>query len=173
MLDDAVSQIVSSISHQVMQNSDTDIIPWPSTIFRSILFFSISRFVTTAFSQQRSCSWLLVNPVVLSELPGLQLLRLEPEGNFLLRALNTVGAVADVTTDILYELVSESRSRVMIGELWIIQWRSHREWYLERRLEGWSHQGCRGRSYMRCGLPRPWRRQGRCPCLCSCAKSVN
>jgi len=44
--------------------------------------------------------WLLVDPVELSRLPALDLLRLEPQSNFLLCALDAVGAVADVATDI-------------------------------------------------------------------------
>lgn len=37
-----------------------------------------------------------------SLLPGLDLLRLEPEGNLLLRVLNTVAAVAHVAADVLH-----------------------------------------------------------------------
>jgi len=45
--------------------------------------------------------WLLVDPVVLGELPGVELLWLEPETNLVLGAVDTVRAVADVATDIL------------------------------------------------------------------------
>lgn len=44
---------------------------------------------------------LLVEPGVLGELVGLELLRLEPEGDLLLGALDAVGAVADVAADVL------------------------------------------------------------------------
>jgi hypothetical protein len=47
---------------------------------------------------------LLVNPVEGSRLVGVQVLRLEPEGNLLLGVLDAVGAVADVTSDILHSL---------------------------------------------------------------------
>lgn len=43
---------------------------------------------------------LLVDPVELSGLVALDLLWLEPQSNLLLRALNRVGTVADVATDI-------------------------------------------------------------------------
>ena len=43
----------------------------------------------------------LVDPVVLSLLVALDLLALEPEGDLVLGGLDTVGAVADVATDIL------------------------------------------------------------------------
>jgi len=45
--------------------------------------------------------WLLVDPVVLGELPGVELLWLEPESNLLLGAIDAVGAVADVAADVL------------------------------------------------------------------------
>jgi hypothetical protein len=44
---------------------------------------------------------LLIDPVELSRLPGLDLLRLEPEGDLLLGAVDGVAAVADVAADIL------------------------------------------------------------------------
>jgi len=43
---------------------------------------------------------LLVNPVVLSALPALDLALLEPESNLLLAVLDAVGAVADVAADV-------------------------------------------------------------------------
>ena len=43
---------------------------------------------------------LLVNPVVLSGLPALDLAVLEPESNLLLAVLNGVGAVADVAANV-------------------------------------------------------------------------
>ena len=43
---------------------------------------------------------LLIDPVELSRLVGLNLLRLEPESNLLLSALNAIGAVADVAANI-------------------------------------------------------------------------
>jgi hypothetical protein len=43
---------------------------------------------------------LLVDPVEAVALPALDLIRLEPEGNLLLGALNAVGAVAAVATNI-------------------------------------------------------------------------
>lgn len=42
----------------------------------------------------------LVDPVVLGELPALDLTLLEPESDFLLGVLDAVGTVADVTADI-------------------------------------------------------------------------
>jgi hypothetical protein len=44
--------------------------------------------------------WLLIDPVILSRLPGLNLTLLEPESNFLLGVLDAVGTVADVASDI-------------------------------------------------------------------------
>jgi len=44
--------------------------------------------------------WLLVDPVELSRLPALDLLRLEPQSNFFLCALNAVRAVADIAADV-------------------------------------------------------------------------
>jgi hypothetical protein len=44
---------------------------------------------------------LLVNPVKLSWLPGLNLALVEPQLDFLLGTLDAVGAVADIATDIL------------------------------------------------------------------------
>lgn len=46
------------------------------------------------------CTLLLVNPVVLSGLPALDLAVLEPESNLLLAVLNGVGAVADVAANV-------------------------------------------------------------------------
>jgi len=43
---------------------------------------------------------LLVDPVKLCRLPAHKLLRLEPKGNLLLRALDGIGAVADVAADV-------------------------------------------------------------------------
>jgi hypothetical protein len=48
----------------------------------------------------KSTSWLFVDPVELRRLPGLNLTFLEPEGNLLLGALDTVGTVADISTNI-------------------------------------------------------------------------
>jgi hypothetical protein len=42
----------------------------------------------------------LIDPVVLGRLPALDLLRLEPESDLLLGTLDTVGAVADIATNI-------------------------------------------------------------------------
>jgi hypothetical protein len=42
----------------------------------------------------------LVNPVVLSALPALDLTLVEPEGNLLLAVLDAVGAVADVAANV-------------------------------------------------------------------------
>ena len=44
---------------------------------------------------------LLVDPVEVVLLPGLDLLRLEPESDLLLGVLDGVGTVADVATDVL------------------------------------------------------------------------
>ena len=46
---------------------------------------------------------LLVDPVVGGLLPGVELLRLEPESDLLLGRLDGVGAVADVAADVLLE----------------------------------------------------------------------
>jgi hypothetical protein len=43
----------------------------------------------------------LVDPVVLSRLPALDLLLVEPESDLFLGRLNTVRAVADVAADVL------------------------------------------------------------------------
>jgi hypothetical protein len=43
----------------------------------------------------------LVDPVVLSGLPALNLLLVEPEGNLLLRGVDGIGTMADVATDVL------------------------------------------------------------------------
>ena len=45
---------------------------------------------------------LLVHPVVLSRLPGLDLALLEPERDLLLGILDAVAAVADVAADVLF-----------------------------------------------------------------------
>merc|ERR1711977_619213 len=52
----------------------------------------------TTRSRMHLC--LLIDPIELSRLVRLNLLRIEPEGDLLLRALNTVRAVADVAADI-------------------------------------------------------------------------
>lgn len=44
---------------------------------------------------------LLIDPVVLSALPALDLTLFKPEGNFLLGVLDGVGTVADVASDYL------------------------------------------------------------------------
>lgn len=54
----------------------------------------------TANRARRNRLWLLVDPVELGRLPALDFLRLEPQSNLLLCALNTVGAVADIATDV-------------------------------------------------------------------------
>lgn len=43
----------------------------------------------------------LVDPLVLGLLPGLDLLWLEPQSNLLLGGLDGIGAVADVSADVL------------------------------------------------------------------------
>jgi hypothetical protein len=50
---------------------------------------------------------LLVDPVVLSTLPALDLTLLEPESNLLLGILDGVGTVADVASDYLSKLAPE------------------------------------------------------------------
>jgi hypothetical protein len=54
---------------------------------------------------------LLVDPVVLSLLPAVDLLLLEPQVNLLLGGLDSIGAVADIAADIL---VSRSVSTITI-----------------------------------------------------------
>jgi hypothetical protein len=49
----------------------------------------------------------LVNPVVLSALPALDLTLLEPEGNLLLAVLDAVGAVADVAANVEGEVTTD------------------------------------------------------------------
>ena len=44
--------------------------------------------------------WLLVDPVEVGRLPLLNLVGLEPESNLLLRTLDAVGAVADISTNV-------------------------------------------------------------------------
>lgn len=53
------------------------------------------------FRDSRTMHLLLVDPVVLSRLPALDLGLLEPESNLLLGGLDSVRAVADVAADIL------------------------------------------------------------------------
>jgi hypothetical protein len=53
---------------------------------------------------------LLVDPVVLSLLPAIELLLLEPQVNLLLRGLDTVGAMADVAANILQHDISQHNS---------------------------------------------------------------
>ena len=50
---------------------------------------------------------LLVDPVVLGELPGVELVLLEPEGNLLLGVLDGVGTVADVAADVNGEVATD------------------------------------------------------------------
>jgi hypothetical protein len=50
---------------------------------------------------------LLVDPVVLSRLPGLNLTLLEPESNLLLAVLNGVGAVAHVAANVEGEVATD------------------------------------------------------------------
>jgi hypothetical protein len=50
---------------------------------------------------------LLVDPVVLSRLPALNLTLLEPESNLLLSVLNRVGAVAHVAADVEGEVATD------------------------------------------------------------------
>lgn len=104
---------------------------------------------------------LLVNPIELSRLPALNLLRLEPQSNLLLRALYTVGAVADIATDVDGIITSDgprSRGKGVGGT-----------------EDGWSElvlhplilvtQTYNGRSCRRHVLPRPWRQLDRSTCL--------
>jgi hypothetical protein len=53
----------------------------------------------------------LVDPVVLAQLPGLDLALLEPKSNLLLGVLDGVGAVADVAADILLPLSAFSSDK--------------------------------------------------------------
>jgi hypothetical protein len=56
--------------------------------------------VFTFHSPHATSLWLLIDPVELGGLVRLNLLGLEPQGDLLLGTLDTVGAVADVATDI-------------------------------------------------------------------------
>lgn len=49
----------------------------------------------------------LVDPVVLGELPAVELILLEPEVNLLLGVLDRVGAVADVAADVDGEVATD------------------------------------------------------------------
>jgi hypothetical protein len=51
--------------------------------------------------------WLLVDPVVLGRLPGLNLTLLEPQSNLLLAVLDAVGAVAHVAANIESEVAAD------------------------------------------------------------------
>jgi hypothetical protein len=55
---------------------------------------------TDHFTTSATPLWLLVDPVVLSTLPGDDIVALEPQSDLLLGALDTVGAVADVAANI-------------------------------------------------------------------------
>ena len=46
----------------------------------------------------------LIDPVMLSALPALDLLLVEPESDLLLRGLNCIGAVANVAANVLEEI---------------------------------------------------------------------
>jgi hypothetical protein len=59
---------------------------------------------------------LLVDPVVLSALPALDLALLEPKSDLLLGILNAVGAVADVTANIDSEIAANSAWQ---GSQWV------------------------------------------------------
>ena len=48
---------------------------------------------------------LLVDPVLLGGGPGAELLGLEPETNLVVGRLNCVGAVADVTSDLMIQVL--------------------------------------------------------------------
>lgn len=63
---------------------------------RSLL---VSLFITTPDPSVRDLC-LLVDPIELGTLVLLNFLRLEPQSNFLLGRLNTIGAVADVSANI-------------------------------------------------------------------------
>ena len=48
-----------------------------------------------------------IDPVVLSRLPALDLLLIEPQSNFLLGGLHSIGAMADVAADIDGEVTTD------------------------------------------------------------------
>lgn len=59
------------------------------------------------FFEVRVYLWLLVDPVVLSRFPGVELLWLEPKSDLLLCAVDGIGAVADVAADINGEVATD------------------------------------------------------------------
>src|ERR1700761_4740039 len=76
---------------------------------------------SVSFSNRRAhkirlTNLLLVDPVVLSRLPALDLLLVEPEGDLLLRRLHSIGAVADVTADVDGEVAADGARR---GGEWV------------------------------------------------------
>ena len=53
----------------------------------------------------------LIDPVVLSRLPALNLLLTEPEGDLLLRRVDSIGAMADIASDIDGEVAANGAWR--------------------------------------------------------------
>ena len=60
----------------------------------------IKNCVLLVFTLHYTTLWLLIDPVELSLLVALDLLRLKPQGDLLLGAFDTVRAVADISADI-------------------------------------------------------------------------
>ena len=71
-------------------------------------------FFVNAASHVLNMHLLLVNPIVLSHLPLRKVLLGEPQRNFLLGRLNSIGAVADITADVLDELASAEQDRIFV-----------------------------------------------------------
>ena len=82
--------------------------------------------------------WLLIDPLGLALLVRNDLALLEPQSDLLLGVLDTVGAVADVAADVLFNRLAP---RNAVCEVDNLQWRNHHGWCRGWRPEGWWHQG--------------------------------
>ena len=57
---------------------------------------------------------LLVDPVLLGRGPVTELLRLEPEGNFVVGRLNSIGAMADVAPNLMIQTVFSLKANELL-----------------------------------------------------------
>jgi hypothetical protein len=104
----------------------------------------------------------LVDPVMLSRLPALNLLGGEPQSNLLLGTFNAIRAVADIATDI-NGIVTADGTRGGCERVGGAEdgYQSISDVLTSKVMTGTYHD----RSWWHRGLPRPWQRLDRSACL--------